>query len=97
MYTTLFAADNVISQIRQGIVIQNVQLKDEDEELFKMNHVEFVRNDTEGSDLDMRRRRIVCELLKGIVMNYKGDCYCFSTDPKYARLLCYKPSRELEG
>ncbi|WKA06648.1 hypothetical protein VitviT2T_024541 [Vitis vinifera] len=65
------AADNVISQIRQGIVIQNVQLKDEDEELFKMNHVEFVRNDTEGSDLDMRRRRIVCELLKGIVMNYK--------------------------
>ena len=71
MYTTLFAADNVISQIRQGIVIQNVQLKDEDEELFKMNHVEFVRNDTEGSDLDMRRRRIVCELLKGIVMNYK--------------------------
>ena len=30
----------------------------------------LVRRDIEGSDLDTRRR-IVCELLKGIVTNYK--------------------------
>ena len=34
MYTTLFAVDNVMSQIRQGIVIPNVRLRDEDEEFF---------------------------------------------------------------
>lgn len=70
VHHTLFAADNVISQICQGIVIPNVRLRDEDEELFEMNYVEFVRRDMEGSDLDTRRR-IACELLKGIATNYK--------------------------
>ena len=35
-----------------------------------MNYVEFIRRDIEGSDLDSRRR-IACELLKGIATNYK--------------------------
>ncbi|KAK4339410.1 hypothetical protein RND71_040872 [Anisodus tanguticus] len=39
-------------------------------ELFEMNFIEFIRRDMEGSDLDTRRR-IACELLKGIGMHYK--------------------------
>ncbi|KAL8208094.1 hypothetical protein R6Q57_007506 [Mikania cordata] len=58
------------AQITQSIVIPNVMLRDEDEELFEMNYVEFIRRDMEGSDLDTRRR-IACELLKGIAGNYK--------------------------
>ncbi|KAF8413337.1 hypothetical protein HHK36_001316 [Tetracentron sinense] len=45
-------------------------LRDEDEELFELNFVEFIRRDIEGSDLDTRRR-IACELMKGIATNYK--------------------------
>ncbi|KAK9279305.1 hypothetical protein L1049_012984 [Liquidambar formosana] len=66
----LFAGEGVIPQICQSIVIPNVRLRDEDEELFEMNYVEFIRRDMEGSDIDTRRR-IACELLKGIATNYK--------------------------
>ncbi|XP_030488902.2 exportin-2 [Cannabis sativa] len=66
----LFEGEGVIPQICQSIVIPNVRLRDEDEELFEMNYVEFIRRDMEGSDLDTRRR-IACELLKGIATNYK--------------------------
>ena len=51
-------------------MVPNVRLREEDEELFQMNYVEFIRRDIEGSDLDSRRR-IACELLKGIATNYK--------------------------
>ncbi|KAA8520761.1 hypothetical protein F0562_014967 [Nyssa sinensis] len=51
----LFARDDVL-QICQNIVIPNVMLRDEDEEFFEMNYVEFIRRDMEGSDLDLSRR-----------------------------------------
>ncbi|XVF73012.1 hypothetical protein PTKIN_Ptkin12aG0167400 [Pterospermum kingtungense] len=70
VHHTLFAAEGVIPQICQSIVIPNVRLRDEDEELFEMNYIEFIRRDMEGSDLDTRRR-IACEMLKGIATNYK--------------------------
>ncbi|GAV68224.1 CAS_CSE1 domain-containing protein/IBN_N domain-containing protein/Cse1 domain-containing protein [Cephalotus follicularis] len=70
VHHTLFAGEGVIPQICQSIVIPNVRLRDDDEELFEMNYVEFIRRDMEGSDLDTRRR-IACELLKGIATNYK--------------------------
>ncbi|KAL3604227.1 hypothetical protein D5086_005086, partial [Populus alba] len=70
VHHTLFAGDGVIPQICQSIVIPNVRLRDEDEELFEMNYIEFIRRDMEGSDIDTRRR-IACELLKGIATNYK--------------------------
>ncbi|CAA2965340.1 exportin-2-like [Olea europaea subsp. europaea] len=72
VHHTLFARDDILQQICQSIVIPNVMLRDEDEELFEMNYVEFIRRDMEGSDLDTRRR-IACELLKGIAMNYKEN------------------------
>ncbi|KAI4328926.1 hypothetical protein L6164_021240 [Bauhinia variegata] len=67
----LFASEGVIPQICQFIVIPNVRLREDDEELFEMNYIEFIRRDMEGSDLDTRRR-IACELLKGIATHY-GD------------------------
>ncbi|PON97281.1 Armadillo-like helical [Trema orientale] len=70
VHHALFEGEGVIPQICQSIVIPNVRLRDEDEELFEMNYVEFIRRDMEGSDLDTRRR-IACELLKGIAANYK--------------------------
>ncbi|KAF3439849.1 hypothetical protein FNV43_RR18127 [Rhamnella rubrinervis] len=72
VHHALFAGEGVIPQICQTIVIPNVRLRDEDEELFEMNYVEFIRRDMEGSDLDTRRR-IACELLKGIATNYKNQ------------------------
>lgn len=72
VHHTLFAGDGVIQQILQTIVIPNVRLREEDEELFEMNYVEFIRRDMEGSDLDTRRR-IACELFKGIATNYKAQ------------------------
>ncbi|CAH8343683.1 unnamed protein product [Eruca vesicaria subsp. sativa] len=68
----LFAGENVIKEICQSIVIPNVSLRDEDEELFEMNYIEFIRRDMEGSDVDTRRR-IACELLKGLAANYRGQ------------------------
>ncbi|KAJ4823621.1 hypothetical protein Tsubulata_039712 [Turnera subulata] len=70
VHHSLFASQGIIPQICEGIVIPNVRLRDEDEELFEMNYVEFIRRDMEGSDVDTRRR-IACELLKGIATNYK--------------------------
>ncbi|CAL5351932.1 unnamed protein product [Camellia sinensis] len=70
VHHTLFARDEILQQICESIVIPNVMLREEDEELFEMNFVEFIRRDMEGSDLDTRRR-IACELLKGIATNYK--------------------------
>ncbi|KAJ7951318.1 exportin-2-like [Quillaja saponaria] len=71
VHHTLFSSEGVIPQISQFIVIPNVRLREEDEELFDMNFIEFIRRDMEGSDLDTRRR-IACELLKGIATHY-GD------------------------
>ncbi|XP_057771419.1 exportin-2-like [Salvia miltiorrhiza] len=70
VHHTLFARDDILQKICQSIVIPNVMLRDEDEELFEMNYIEFIRRDMEGSDLETRRR-IACELLKGIALNYK--------------------------
>ncbi|KAL0002317.1 hypothetical protein SO802_016098 [Lithocarpus litseifolius] len=63
VHHALFAGEGVIPQICQSIVVLNVRLREEDEELFEMNYVEFIRRDIKGSDLDTRRR-IACELLK---------------------------------
>nr|GEW28341.1 hypothetical protein [Tanacetum cinerariifolium] len=66
VYHALFAGDEILQQITQSIVIPNVMLREEDEERFEMNYIEFIRRDMEGSDLDTRRR-IACELLRGLL------------------------------
>ncbi|KAI3976144.1 hypothetical protein MKX01_017061 [Papaver californicum] len=72
VHHNLFAGADVLQQICQSIVIPNARLREEDEELFDFNYVEFVRRDIEGSDVDTRRR-IACELLKGMATNYKTE------------------------
>ncbi|XP_073388000.1 exportin-2 [Physcomitrium patens] len=66
----LFADPATLTQICESIVIPNVRIRDEDEELFDMNHVEYIRRDVEGSDLDTRRR-MACELVKGLSTHYR--------------------------
>ena len=70
VHHALFAAEGVILEICQSIVVPNVMLREEDEELFQMNYFEFIRRDIDGSDLD-NRRRMACEILIGIARNYK--------------------------
>ncbi|CAB4300668.1 unnamed protein product [Prunus armeniaca] len=64
----LFAGHLMITQICQDIVIPIVRLRDKDEELFKVNYIEFIKRDI-ASDIHIRQR-IACEILKGIATNY---------------------------
>jgi len=63
---SLFSDPSVMTQIIESIVIPNMKLRDEDEENFDMNFIEYVRRDAEGSDSDTRRR-LACELMKALV------------------------------
>ncbi|XP_031504230.1 exportin-2 [Nymphaea colorata] len=67
---SLFASPDTLRLICESIVIPNVRVREDDEELFEMNYVEYIRRDIEGSDMDTRRR-IACELVKGLVTNYR--------------------------
>lgn len=69
VHHSLFGSPETLQQICQSIVFPNIRLRDDDEELFEMNYVEYIRRDIEGSDVDTRRR-IACELLKGLAANY---------------------------
>ncbi|GAA0171537.1 transporter [Lithospermum erythrorhizon] len=51
-----FSRDDILQQIVHILVLSNVMLKDEVEELFEINFVEFIRRDMEGTDLYTRRR-----------------------------------------
>ncbi|KAH0450584.1 hypothetical protein IEQ34_021276 [Dendrobium chrysotoxum] len=70
VHHSLFGSPETLQQICQSIVFPNIRLRDDDEELFEMNFVEYIRRDIEGSDVGTRRR-IACELLKGLAANYK--------------------------
>ncbi|KAI5345830.1 hypothetical protein L3X38_013707 [Prunus dulcis] len=65
----LFAGHLMITQICQDIVIPIVRLRDEDEELFKVNYIEFIKRDME-CDIHIMRRT-ACKFLKGIATNYE--------------------------
>ncbi|KAK8954305.1 Exportin-2 [Platanthera zijinensis] len=76
VHHSLFGSPETLQQICQRIVFPNIHLRDDDEELFEMNYVEYIRRDIEGSDVDTRRR-IACELLKGLAVNYKEQVMSF--------------------
>ncbi|KAG2280203.1 hypothetical protein Bca52824_051423 [Brassica carinata] len=61
------AGDNGISDICQSSVIPNLSLREKDKQLFEMDFMEFIRRDMDGNT----RRRIACELLKGLATYYK--------------------------
>ncbi|GAU39451.1 hypothetical protein TSUD_290170 [Trifolium subterraneum] len=73
---TLFAADGIIPHICQGIVIPVVMLREDDEEQFVMNHIEYIMRDMEGSYLDTRRRiSLLSSFAANPAVNWKHkDC-----------------------
>ena len=52
----LFQNEQTLQQICEQIIVPNLRIRDDDQEMFEMNWVEYVRRDTEGSDTDTRRR-----------------------------------------
>ena len=72
VHFNLFAGEDILKQVCQGVVIPNIQLREGDIELFEMNWVEYVRRDTEGSDSDTRRRA-ASELVKALVEKFPSQ------------------------
>ncbi|CAI5953901.1 unnamed protein product [Closterium sp. NIES-65] len=72
VHHALFKDAETLRKICEGIVLPNSRLRDEDEELFEMNFVEYIRRDMEGSDSDTRRR-MACELVKGLSTSYEAE------------------------
>lgn len=68
----LFAGEDILKQVCQGVIIPNIRLREGDVELFEMNWVEYVRRDTEGSDSDTRRRA-ASELVKALVEKFPSQ------------------------
>uniref|UniRef100_A0A7S2T0L6 Exportin-2 n=1 Tax=Chloropicon primus TaxID=1764295 RepID=A0A7S2T0L6_9CHLO len=65
----LFEDDNTMKQICEGVVIPNLRMREDEEELFEMNFIEYIRRDMEGSDSDTRRRS-ACELVKSLTEKF---------------------------
>ena len=66
-------------QVCEHIVIPNIRLRDDMEEMFEMNWVEYVRRDTEGSDNDTRRRAAT-DLVKALPARYEAHLRVSSCD-----------------
>lgn len=47
-------------------------MREDDEEMFDLNWVEYVRHDTEGSDSDTRRRA-AAELVKSLTAKFPNE------------------------
>lgn len=65
----LFKDRSTLGEICNRIVIPNIEIRDEDVELFEDEPREYVRQDLEGSDSGTRRRGAV-ELVKGLCVHY---------------------------
>ena len=60
------------AQVCEHIVIPNIRLRDDMEEMFEMNWLEYVRRDTEGSDNDTRRRAAT-DLVKALTARFEAQ------------------------
>ena len=56
----------------ENIVIPNIRIRADQEEMFEMNWVEYVRRDTEGSDSDTRRRAAT-ELVRALTERFPTE------------------------
>ncbi|GAB4819020.1 hypothetical protein N2152v2_006066 [Parachlorella kessleri] len=68
----LFKDPTALRQICESIVIPNLKMRDDMEEMFDMNWIEYVRRDTEGSDSDTRRRA-ASELVKSLTERFPAE------------------------
>ena len=69
VHSALFGGGDTLRQVCESIVIPNLMFREDDEELFETNHVEYVRRDIEGSDSDTRRRG-ACELVRALTSKF---------------------------
>eukprot|EP00878_Enallax_costatus_P016271 GHUV01017068.1.p1 GENE.GHUV01017068.1~~GHUV01017068.1.p1 ORF type:complete len:703 (+),score=205.92 GHUV01017068.1:410-2518(+) len=72
VYHKLFADPAVLKQICEGIILPNLRVRDEDEEVFEMNPIEYIRRDIEGGDSDTRRRS-AADLVKALTEVYEAQ------------------------
>lgn len=68
----LFGDPSALSGVCNRIVIPNIQLRDEDAEMFEDDPREYIRHDLEGSDTGTRRRGAV-ELVKALCVRYEKE------------------------
>lgn len=66
----LFNDPSALEGVCNRIVVPNIQLRDEDAEMFEDDPREYVRHDLEGSDTGTRRRGAV-ELVKALCVRYE--------------------------
>jgi exportin-2 (importin alpha re-exporter) len=59
------------AQVCEAIVIPNMRLRDDLEEAFELNWLEYVRRDTEGSDQDTRRRAAT-DLVRALTQKFQA-------------------------
>ena len=59
-------------QVCEKIVIPNSRLREDAEELFEFNWLEYVRQDAEGSDADTRRRA-ASELVRALTDKFPAE------------------------
>ncbi|KAG2546368.1 hypothetical protein PVAP13_9KG029257 [Panicum virgatum] len=81
-----------MKQICDSVVVPNLRLRDEDEELFEGNWVEYVRRDSEGSDADTLRRA-ACRLLRGLAANYQDHVAALVSAQVQQMLAAYAADR----
>ncbi|KAK1380339.1 Importin N-terminal domain-containing protein [Heracleum sosnowskyi] len=67
---TVVAMEFLTVQLCKFIVIPNVMLRKEHEEMFNLDHREFINKDMEGGGLD-RRRNLACQLVNVTDHRYK--------------------------
>ncbi|KAK4525404.1 hypothetical protein GAYE_SCF12G3312 [Galdieria yellowstonensis] len=67
----LFSDPETLKQVCEYIIIPNVELREDDQDLFEENPMEYIRQDMEGSDAETRRRA-VCELVRGLCTHYEN-------------------------
>lgn len=78
VHHALFKDENTLKQVCEKIVIPNLMMRDDDEEMFELNWVEYVRRDTEGSDSDTRRRA-AAELVKSLTAKFSTEASTLAT------------------
>lgn len=72
VHYTLFGNADILKQVCESIIIPNLTVREEDEEMFELNWVEYVRRDTEGSDADTRRRA-AADLVKSLTVKFSSE------------------------
>uniref|UniRef100_A0A0D9UYL1 Importin N-terminal domain-containing protein n=1 Tax=Leersia perrieri TaxID=77586 RepID=A0A0D9UYL1_9ORYZ len=92
VHHALFGSPEAMKQICDSVVVPNLRLRDDDEELFEGNWVEYVRHDAEGSDADTLRRA-ACRLLRGLAANFREQVAALVSAQVQQMLAAYAADR----